>query len=263
MPPYLVDAAPTLDAGWLTNPEPSLYSSWEEFAKQLFWDYQAVGEAFVLATSFYSTGWPATFHVLPPWTVEVDMDSGFRRYRVGKVELAPNELLHLRYQSSTADAHGHGPLEAGRANVVAAEMLGRYTYGLALERRHPLLDPDPPRAVSPEQAAQLKADWIAARQSSIGEPAVLSGGIGWEATQVSPKEMALVELIQFNESRIAVLLGVPPFLVGLPGGGDSMTYSNVVSLLRLPLAERSSAEGDDGHGRPLRAGCSLEGRRSR
>ena len=76
MPPYLVNAAPTLDAGWLVNPEPSLYTSWEEFAKQLFWDYQAVGEAFVLATSFYSTGWPATFHVLPPWTVQVDMDNG-------------------------------------------------------------------------------------------------------------------------------------------------------------------------------------------
>ena len=42
--------------------------------------------------------------------------------------------------------------------------------------------------------------------------------------------MALVELHQFNESRIAVLLGVPPFLVGLPSGGDSMTYSNVTSL---------------------------------
>ena len=42
--------------------------------------------------------------------------------------------------------------------------------------------------------------------------------------------MALVDLSQFNESRIAVLLGVPPFLMGLPSGGDSMTYSNVKSL---------------------------------
>ena len=42
--------------------------------------------------------------------------------------------------------------------------------------------------------------------------------------------MALLELAQFNESRIAVLLGVPPFLVGLPSGGDSMTYSNVSSI---------------------------------
>jgi phage portal protein BeeE len=41
----------------------------------------------------------------------------------------------------------------------------------------------------------------------------------------------LVDLSKWNESRVAVLLGVPPFLVGLPSGGDSMTYSNVVSLL--------------------------------
>ena len=27
-----------------------------------------------------------------------------------------------------------------------------------------------------------------------------------------------------------MLLGVPPFLVGLPSGGDSMTYSNVTAL---------------------------------
>ena len=42
--------------------------------------------------------------------------------------------------------------------------------------------------------------------------------------------MALSELAKFNESRICILLGVPPFLMGLPSGGDSMTYSNVSSL---------------------------------
>jgi phage portal protein BeeE len=50
--------------------------------------------------------------------------------------------------------------------------------------------------------------------------------------------MALLELAQFNESRIAIMLGVPPFLVGLPSGGDSMTYSNVTSL--FDFHDRSS-----------------------
>ena len=58
----------TLIADWLTNPDPDVYTSWEEFAKQLFWDYQ-LGEAFVLATARYATGWPARFHVVPPWYV--------------------------------------------------------------------------------------------------------------------------------------------------------------------------------------------------
>ena len=74
-------------------------------------------------------------------------------------------------------------------------------------------------------------------------PAVLSGGIEIEQLQISPQDMALLELSQYTESRIAVLLGVPPFLVGLPSGGDSMTYSNVTSPVRLPLAGRAAPEG--------------------
>jgi hypothetical protein len=42
--------------------------------------------------------------------------------------------------------------------------------------------------------------------------------------------MALTDLSKMTESRIAVLLGVPPFLVGLPSGGDPMTYANVTSI---------------------------------
>ena len=75
MPPYLVDAAPSLSADWLDNPQPETYTAWEEFAKQLFWDYQ-LGEAFVIATAYYATGWPARFHVVPPWSVEVEMVNG-------------------------------------------------------------------------------------------------------------------------------------------------------------------------------------------
>jgi phage portal protein BeeE len=59
---------------------------------------------------------------------------------------------------------------------------------------------------------------------------VLSGGVTWKPTQVNPKDMALAELSSLTESRIAVLLGVPPFLVGLPSGGDPMTYANVTQI---------------------------------
>lgn len=229
MAPYLVNGAPTIDAGWLANPDPDLYSSWDEFAKQLFWDYQ-LGEAFVIATAFYATGWPARFHVVPPWFVNVEMAGGSRRYSIGSTRLAPNEILHLRYASTIDDARGHGPLEAGRTRVVAAELLARYASGIAQAGGIPSSVLRHPEELSPEQAAELKAQWVLARQSGLGEPAVLSGGVTWEATQLNPRDMALVDLQQFNESRVAVMLGVPPFLVGLPSGGDSMTYSNVSAI---------------------------------
>jgi phage portal protein BeeE len=61
----------------------------------------------------------------------------------------------------------------------------------------------------------------------MGLPAVVSGGVTFKADAYSPEQLTLMDLSRWNESRIAVLLGVPPFLVGLPSGGDSMTYSNV------------------------------------
>ena len=129
-----------------------------------------------------------------------------------------SSICATRARPPTRTATGHSRPAATK--VVAGEILGRYIYGLAQSGGIPTSVLTHPDLLSPEQSAQLKADWIAARQSAIGEPAVLSGGIKWEPTQVNPKDMALVELTQMNDSRIAVLLGVPPFLVGLPSGGD-------------------------------------------
>ena len=225
-PPYLKDAAPTLSADWLNNPDPDLYTSWEEFAKQLFWDYQAVGEAFVLVTARYATGWPARFHVVPGFAVNVEMDAGRRFYSIGSEDVT-EDLLQIRYQSSTTDTHGHGPLEAGQARIVAAAVLLQYATKLVTGGGIPtgILKTD--TELQPGQAAVIKQQWLQARMDAIGEPAVLDSGLTWEQIQANPRDLALVELAQLNDSMIARLLGIPPALVGLPSGGDPMTYSNV------------------------------------
>ena len=231
MPPYLVNAAPNLDSGWLTNPSSEIYSSWDEFAKQMFWDYQASGEAFILATARYATGWPAKFHVLPPWTVNVEMDAGFRRYTVGEVEIPRADICHLRYTSSVDDARGHGPLEAGRSILTSAGTLGAYANTIAANGLVPSSILEAPEQMSPDQAALLRDEWVAQRAALPGYPAVLSGGLKWTPTALNPKDMALLELAQFTNSQIAVLLGVPPPLVGLPTAGDSLTYNTVLMAL--------------------------------
>jgi len=229
MPPYLVGPADSLNAAWLRNPDPDIYSSWEEFAKQLFWDFQ-LGEVFVYATAYYATGYPARFHVLPAWAVEVDFDrNGLRRYAVGSADVTA-DILHLRYASATGDAHGHGPLEAGAGRMIAAQMFAQYGYGLAAGGGIPSSTLTHPDELDAAQADELKRQWVTARLSALGEPAVLSGGVTWEAAQMNPRDMALTDLQDRAEARVAVMFGVPPFLVGLPTGGDSMTYSNVSSL---------------------------------
>jgi HK97 family phage portal protein len=226
MPPYLKNGAPTLSADWLNNPDPDCYTSWEEFAKQLFWDYQAVGEAFVLTTARYSTGWPARFHVVPPWWVSIDMVDGERQYRIGDQDVT-EDLLHVRYQSQVGYAHGVGPLEVGRYRMVAAQMLIRYGTKLAAGGGIPAGVLQHPAELTPDQATTLQAQWVQSRLSQIGEPAVLSGGLTWTPTQINPTEMALTSLLDREEGRIAHLLGVPSELVGIPTSTDPMTYKNV------------------------------------
>jgi HK97 family phage portal protein len=229
MPPYLVNAAPTLDADWMNNPDPDLYTSWEEFAKQLFWDFQGLGEVFVLATAYYSTTWPARFHVVPPWMVNVEMDGARRRYFIGTLEVT-DDILHIRYTSRVGQARGVGPLEVGAPRLVAAAALARYAGQLASSGGVPNSVLIHPQRLTAEKAAALQQQWVTARMSSLGLPAVLSGGVDFKTLSFSPKDLALMDLANWNEARIAVLLGVPPFCVALPSGGDPMTYSNVSSI---------------------------------
>jgi HK97 family phage portal protein len=229
MPPYLVGAAESIDAGWTRNPDPDTYTSWEEFAKQLFWDYM-LGEVFVIATAWYATGYPARFHVVPPWAVNVEMGDGVRSYSIGNLDVT-RDLLHVRYKSTVDDCHGHGPLEAGAARLVAEQLLSRYVTQFAANGGIPTGILTHPEELTAKQSADLQAQWIQARAANMGAPAVLSGGVAWQSVQANPKETALVDLGQLTESRIAVLLGVPPYLVGLPSGADqSLTYSNASGL---------------------------------
>lgn len=223
MPPYLVNPAVSLDTAWMENPDPDKYTSWEEFAKQLFWDFQA-GEAFVLCTARYSTGWPARFHVVNPVMINVDLVGGRRVYSIGGLDVT-DDVLHIRYVSRTDDAHGHGPMEFSRARLIAARMLTRYATNVASSGipNSILTHPD---ELTAKQANDLHTQWLIARTSAMGLPAVLSGGVTFQTVQLSPEEMALVDLAKFTEGRIAVMCGVPPSLVGLPSGGDSMTYKN-------------------------------------
>jgi len=228
MPPYLVDNADSLNTIWLGNPNPDVYNDWSEFAKQLFWDFQ-MGEAFILCTARYATGFPARFHVVPPWFVEVELEDGVRSYEIGDRDVTA-DILHLRYRSTVDNARGIGPLDAQPTSRLAADMWQRYAQGLAEAGGVPSGVLTTPDGLSATQATELQAQWMEARRSALGAPAVLSGGVTWTPTQLAPEKLALTDLQKFSEARIAIMLGVPPFLVGLPSGGDPMTYANVNAI---------------------------------
>jgi HK97 family phage portal protein len=216
---------------WMMNPDPMIYTSWHEFARQLFWDYQ-LGEAFVLPMARSADDLPYNFRVIPQWLMNVEMSGGRRVYNLGKLDVT-DDVLHIRYKSTTDGARGVGPLESGKTRLVAAGVLARYATEIAQGGGIPKYVLEVEQQLTPAQAGEVLDQWWASRMQNLGEPwkpAVLSGGVKANPLQLSPQEMALLDLAKYNEARISNLLGVPPFLLGLPSGDDSMTYSNVTSL---------------------------------
>ena len=142
-----------------------------------------------------------------------------------------DEVLHIRYKSTTDSPHGIGPLEAAGGRMLTAGVLAKYVREIATSGGVPDYTLETEQELTADEAQDLLTQWVTSRQANLGAPAVLDNGVELKTHQaMTPKDMTMLEVAQFTESRIAVLLGVPPFLVGLPAGGDSMTYSNVSSL---------------------------------
>jgi HK97 family phage portal protein len=217
---------------WMVNPDPTIYSSWQEFAKQLFWDFQ-LGEVFIMEMSSFSDGFPMRFRVMPPWVFHVEFVDGVRRYRIGG-STGPDvteDILHIRYKSTSDGARGVGPLESAGGRMLTAGLLAKYVREVVATGGIPLRTIETEADLTEDEAHDLQSQYMASRiQNSSAPPVFDNGGKLVDHAAVSPKDLAMIEIAQFNEARIAVLLGVPPFLVGLPSGGDSMTYSNTSAL---------------------------------
>jgi HK97 family phage portal protein len=229
MPVYRTRNQTVLDpTSWMTNPDPSIYSSWAEFAKQLFWEWQ-LGEVFLLPMARGADGFPFNFRVIPQALIKVEMGAGIREYRLGNVDVT-GDILHIRYKSSTDQPHGTGPLESGKYRLVAAGVLARYVSEFAEGGWIPQYILETDKQMTADQSKTLLDQWWAQRMKAVGDkwrPAVAVNGLKAHVLQVSPADM--LETAKFTEARIANLLGVHPFLLALPTE-SSMTYSNASSL---------------------------------
>lgn len=251
---------------YLFNPDPLVYQSWEEFAKQLFWDYQ-LGEAFVIPMRTDGR-YPTQFRVVPPWLMNVELRNGSREYHLGNQDVT-GDVLHIRNISNTADARGHGPLEAAGARMVTAGLLERYARKIAETGGTPMYWMEVARGMDEAEAGDLLDRWVESRRRRAGEPALVTGGASLhQATTMSARDLTLLELSQFSEARIAVLCGVPPFLIGLPmAQGESITYSNAGTLFdfheRASLGPKSTHVMKALSGWLLPAGRSVEQNRQK
>jgi len=216
-----------LPSWYVNGPEPSLYADWSAFMKAVCNSYWLAGEVVLWCLDrFRSNSYPARFVALNPAKVTQDEDGEW--YLNEDVHLPAADLCHIPYQMVPGRRRGVGPLQWAASAVVDAATLDLYASKIARTGVWGVVKV--PGELDSTQADDLKWQWAAARESSIGLPAVVSGGVEYETVTMSPKDLALLDLKWFDHQMIAAAMGVPAVLANLPQSAG-LTYQSTLMLM--------------------------------
>ena len=164
------------------------------------------------------TGMPVQVEVLNPSMIRVEMELGWKVYRIGAVgNLIPNQdVVHIPWMSLPGGLVGLNPIEIGAVTfgtpLAAAEYAARYfAQGMhptgILSIQKPMQDADIERI---QQELYTRHGGLAQSHT----PMVLDAATKWQQISVSPETAQLLQSRAFSRGEIAGFYGVPPHLVG-------------------------------------------------
>jgi len=185
-------------------------------------------------------GWPDAYeYSVAGQTVRFDQD--------GTGPVRP--ILHMTLFHPLNDHYGLSPLEPAAVGVDLHNASGAWNKALLDNSACPsgaLVYTAKDGQLSPEQYERLKSELEDSFQGAknAGRPLLLEGGLDWKAMAFSPKDMDFIAAKHVAAREVALALGVPPMLLGIPGDN---TYANYAEANRsfwrqtvLPLVKRSA-----------------------
>jgi HK97 family phage portal protein len=185
-------------------------------------------------------GWPEAF----------EYTAGGNSVRfAGEAVPGVRPILHVKLFNPVNDHYGMSPIEAAATAIDIHNTAARWNKALLDNSARPsgaLVYTSRDGNLSPEQYDRLKAELEQGFQGAAhaGRPLLLEGGLDWKSMSLSPKDMDFIEAKHAAAREIALALGVPPMLLGIPGDN---TYSNYAEANRtfwrqtvLPLVNRTA-----------------------
>jgi phage portal protein BeeE len=141
-------------------------------------------------------------------------------------ELWPaRDVLHLKRGALTEDRKAQSPFEPLVKELYGDDKMALFTASIMRNMgiQVPMLSPKENVTLDPEEAAHLKAQWLAKTTGDrVGEPVINTIPITAEKFGFSPSELDLSALRMIPESRVAAVTGIPAatlqLMVGLQNG---------------------------------------------
>jgi HK97 family phage portal protein len=185
-------------------------------------------------------GWPAAF----------DYTAGTRTVRIaGEAVPGVARILHVKLFHPLSDHYGLSPIEAAASAIDIHNATSRWNKALLDNSARPsgaLVYTARDGNLTAEQYDRLKAELEQGFQGAAraGRPLLLEGGLDWKSMSLTPRDMDFIEAKHVAAREIALALGVPPMLLGIPGDN---TYANYKEANRcfwrgtvLPLVGRTA-----------------------
>jgi HK97 family phage portal protein len=157
------------------------------------------------------------------WPEAYEYSAGGRTVRFDEDPVARvRPILHVRLFHPANDHYGMSPIEAAASAIDIHNTAGRWNKALLDNSARPsgaLVYGASEGRMTAEQFARLKTELEQGFQGSrqAGRPLLLEGGLDWKPLGLSPKDMDFVEARHGAAREIALALGVPPMLLGIPG----------------------------------------------
>jgi phage portal protein, HK97 family len=185
------------------------------------------------------------------WAVAHDYQAGAARRRFAIDPVAGRGLLHLRLFHPLDDHAGFAPLAAAQMALDLHNQATTWNKALLDNSARPsgalVYQPKDGGNLSDDQYRRLKEELEEGYQGArrAGRPMLLEGGLDWKAMGLTPRDMDFIEAKNSAARDIALALGVPPMLLGIPG---DLTYANYQEANRafcrqtvLPLVAKVAA----------------------
>jgi HK97 family phage portal protein len=186
-------------------------------------------------------GWPEAF--------EYQVGNHKEQYEI-KSDKVP-QILHLKLFHPLDDHMGFAPLEAALMALDLHNSASGWNKALLDNSARPsgalVYQPKDGGNLTQDQFDRLKGE-LEEGYSGVqkaGKPLLLEGGLDWKAIGLTPKDMDFVEAKNGASRDIALALGVPPMLLGIPGDNTYANYQEAnrafSRLTVLPLVARIAA----------------------
>lgn len=236
----------------LNRPNP--FSAGAEFFENIYAYKLISGNAFIQVVA-QENSLPKELHILRPDRVSIVPDDlgnviGYV-HKVNSIETfypynklnGTSKILHIKNFHPLDDLRGLSSIEAAAFSIDQHNQAAAWNKSLLENAARPsgalivknngAYDGN----LSDEQYTRIKEQLedVFMGSKNSGRPLLIEGGLEWQEMSLSPKDMDFIEAKNSAARDIALAIGVPPQLLGIPGDN---TYSNMQEA-RLALWEET------------------------